>query len=217
MLGESPPQLVVNARGVVGDRLFALRDGQGKFGSGKTTRRFRRIDGLFGFQASLDGDVPVVQFPDGTVRRGDAPDIDEALSAVVGVAVTLAREGSIAHHDQAPLHIVTTASLDWLQRQLPESRIDVRRFRPNLAIAVDGARPVEQDWLGRSLAIGEVLRVTVRGPAERCVMVGNAQGDLDTDLAILRKLAQDHDEVFGVYADVVTPGPIRRGDIVSFT
>ncbi|WP_405420476.1 hypothetical protein [Streptomyces erythrochromogenes] len=33
-------------RGLVGDRLYAVRDGDGRFGSGKNTRRFRRMDGL---------------------------------------------------------------------------------------------------------------------------------------------------------------------------
>src|SRR5262249_39520576 len=51
MLGEECAHLVVNERGVMGDRLFAVRDVDGKFGSAKTTRRFRKIDGLFGFRA----------------------------------------------------------------------------------------------------------------------------------------------------------------------
>jgi len=216
MLGQSLPRLEVNERGVVGDRLFALRDEQGKFGSGKTTRRFRCIDGLFGFAASAEGDVPLIRFPDGTLRRGNDPGIDEALSATLGLAVTLAREAAIPHHDAAPVHIVTTASLAWLQRQLPESRIDARRFRPNLVVDVDGDGPVEQDWVGRRLAIGDTLRVEVRQPTERCVMVTMAQSELETDVVILRKLAQEYAEIFGIYADVVTPGAVNRGDTVAF-
>jgi hypothetical protein len=215
MLGQSLPRLEVNQRGVVGDRLSALRDEQGKFGSGKT-RRFRRIDGLFGFAASAAGDVPLIRFPDGKLRRGNDPGIDEALSATLGLAVTLAREAAIPHHDAAPVHIVTTASLAWLQRQLPESRIDARRFRPNLVVDVDGDGPVEQDWVGRRLAIGDTLRVEVRQPTERCAMVTMAQSELETDVMILRNLARDYADIFGIYADVVTPGAVNRGDTVAF-
>ncbi|WP_204037573.1 MOSC N-terminal beta barrel domain-containing protein, partial [Actinoplanes utahensis] len=43
MLGEQIPAAVLGARGLTGDRLWAVRDADGKFGSGKNTRRFRRI------------------------------------------------------------------------------------------------------------------------------------------------------------------------------
>jgi uncharacterized protein len=41
MLGEQCDTLAINHRGVEGDRLFAIQNLQGKFGSGKNTRRFR--------------------------------------------------------------------------------------------------------------------------------------------------------------------------------
>gem|GEM_PF-1545121 len=44
MLGESWPSLEVNDRGIQGNRLFAIRDQQDKFGSSKNTRRFRKVD-----------------------------------------------------------------------------------------------------------------------------------------------------------------------------
>ena len=47
MLGESRDSLELNSRGVAGDRLHAVRDSEGKLGSGKDTRRFRHIEGLF--------------------------------------------------------------------------------------------------------------------------------------------------------------------------
>ena len=80
MLGEQCESLDVHTRGVAGDRLFAIRDTNGKFGSGKSTRRFRQINGLFGFQAVYAGEVPVIRFPDGRTMRGDHPDIHTALS-----------------------------------------------------------------------------------------------------------------------------------------
>ena len=54
MLGEECGYLDVDERGAKGDRLFAVRDADGKFGSGKTTRRFRKIDGLLGFRAAYE-------------------------------------------------------------------------------------------------------------------------------------------------------------------
>src|SRR5437763_17061121 len=61
MRGEEMPVLQFDGRGAIADRGFAIRDADGKFGSGKNTRRFRRIDGLFGFGASLSGNTPVIE------------------------------------------------------------------------------------------------------------------------------------------------------------
>ncbi len=46
LAGETVSELSFNARGAVGDRRFALYDRDGKIGSGKSTRRFNRIEGL---------------------------------------------------------------------------------------------------------------------------------------------------------------------------
>ncbi len=213
MLGERCEALALDARGVEGDRLYAIRDAGGKFGSGKSTRRFRRIDGLFGFTAAYDGGGPVIVFPDGRRLRGDDAGIHEALSAALGQPVTLARESGISHLDAGPVHLLTTASLAWLADRLPDARLDERRFRPNVVIDTPGARLVELEWLGRTLALGGV-RLAVREPAERCVMVDMAQSELPDDPAILRAIAQAAGSDFGVYADVLMPGRIGVGDEV---
>jgi uncharacterized protein len=105
ILGEQCEYLDVNTRGVAGDRLFAIRDTNRKFGSGKSTRRFRQIDGLFGFQAVYAGEVPAILFPDGRTMRGDHPDIHATLSTTLGQPVILAREAGISHLDAGPVHV----------------------------------------------------------------------------------------------------------------
>jgi uncharacterized protein YcbX len=216
MRGEELPRLDVDARGAVGDRLLAVRDPEGRLGSGKTTRRFRRIDGLLEFRAAIDDAVPVVHFPDGRALRGDDPAIHRALGAALGTEVTLAREAAVPHHDAAPLHLCTDASLAWLARRLPASAIDPRRFRPNVVVATGGAELVEERWIGRTLAIGDRLRIRVMESTERCVMVTAAQDDLGADPAILRTLAEASRQCFGVYAEILAPGPVERGDVVAF-
>ena len=214
MLGERRQHVAVDARGIEGDRLYAIRDAAGKFGSGKSTRRFRRIDGLFGFTAVHDGTVPVITFPDGRRLRGDDAGIHDALSAALGQPVTLAREAAISHMDAGPVHLLTTASLAWLGERLPEARIDERRFRPNVLVGVPGASLAELEWVGRTVAIGGRVRLAVREPAERCAMVSFAQSDLPDDPAVLRAITQAAGLDFGVYADVAVPGRIAAGDEV---
>jgi uncharacterized protein YcbX len=215
MLGERCQSLALTGRGVEGDRLYAIRDADGKLGSGKSTRRFRRIDGLFTFHAVYDGDVPVIAFPDGRRLRGDDGSVHGALSAALGQPVTLAREAAISHMDAGPVHLLTTASLAWLRGLLPAARLDERRFRPNVLVDVPGASSIEREWLGRTVAVGAEVRLAVRDMTERCAMVSLAQSELPGDPAILRTLAQDAGLDFGVYADVVAPGRISVGDRVG--
>lgn len=214
MRGEQCESLELNPRGVVGDRLFAIRDAAGKFGSGKNTRRFRKIDGLFSFAAAFDGDTPMLTFPDGDIRAGDDPDIDEALTTALGQPVTLAREGDISHFDAGPVHLLSTGSIAWLKDRLPGIPIDARRFRPNIVIATEGKTRAEQAWLGKTIAVsGATLRV--HAETERCGMVTFAQDTLPGAPEILRTIAQENDLQFGVYADVVSPGTARVEDRVE--
>src|SRR5690242_1405316 len=89
--GEQVSTLTVEERGVVGDRLYAVRNLEGKLGSGKSSRRFRKMEGLLELQAVYDGATPRISFPDGRVLSGDDPAIHADLSTYVGQPVTLAR------------------------------------------------------------------------------------------------------------------------------
>ena len=118
--------------------------------------------------------------------------------------------------DAAVMHVLTTATLDGLRVRYPEGRFEIRRFRPNVVIeaANGGTSFVENAWIGRTLAIGDAVRLSVTGPCPRCVMTTLAQGDLPRDTGILRTAAQHNQANAGVYASVLQGGEIRRGDSV---
>jgi uncharacterized protein YcbX len=125
--------------------------------------------------------------------------------------------------DFAAVHLLTMATLSQLHQLYPQGRFDARRFRPNIVMdtGADAVGFVENDWVGRTLAIGEEVRLRVLVPCPRCVRPTLAQGDLPKDPGILRTVAQ-HNQVpvgdfgrmgcAGVYCEVVSPGTIRRGD-----
>lgn len=96
MLGESCEMLDFDARGVKGDRRFAIQDAEGKFGSGKSTRRFRKIDGLFRFASYYQDEAPHIRLPTGEVLNGSESVVHEVLSQRLGQSVVLAEEAAVS-------------------------------------------------------------------------------------------------------------------------
>jgi uncharacterized protein len=205
LLGEFLTELSIDRRGVIGDRY-------GKFGSGKNTRRFCKIDGLFKLQASYDEGVPIITFPDKRTIRGDDTKIDAELSSVLGQPVKLVAENDISHFDAGSLHILTSSSLKWLQSLLPNSIVDERRFRPNLLINLPKKVSIEHSWIGQRLSIGREVEVEITQLTERCIMTSLAQQELAEDLAIIKTIQKKSNLNFGVYAKVIKTGVIRTGD-----
>lgn len=185
MAGEQLSQAPVDARGILGDRLYAVRDTDGRLGSGKDTRRFVKMDRLLDFHAGYLPDLtPVITLPDGRSVRGDDEHVHWAIAdGLDRPGVTLVKESVISHFDAEPLHVITAAG-----RPPSDPTIDPRRVRPNIVLRVaDGsADHHEESWIGRELHIGAQLVIDV----------------------------VDIDELVGVSARVAIPGRVRVGDAV---
>lgn len=138
------------------------------------------------------------------------------FSRLLGRSVTLARSavtGSVVFGDA-----VTVATTSSIRRLALESGIavDARRFRSTFTIDTgDSAAHVEDSWAGRELELGGA-RVLVKGGIPRCAVI-----DLEPDTgargtSLLKTLAGyrlDSGEIwFGVYAEVIRPGTVSRGD-----
>ena len=74
---------------------------------------------------------------------------------------------------------------------------------------------VENAWIGRSVSIGDEVRLAITEPCPRCVMTTLPQGDLPRDRGILRTAAKHNAVHVGVYAKVLQGGTIHRGDQVT--
>ena len=126
--------------------------------------------------------------------------------------------------DLFPVSVLTTSTLDQLTKLEPGSSFDERRFRMNVIVDTEEAGFVENNWIGRELAIGDALRLGVALPDPRCVMTTLAQDELPRDTEVLRALVR-HNRIqvgdaglfpcVGVYAVVQASGTVRTGDSAS--
>ena len=224
--GERVPFSRVDDRGLLGDRLWAVRDHDGKLGSGKDSRRFRRMDGLLGVTSRYRAEPaeglvepPVVTGTDGRDHPVASGAADEFLRWHTGLPhVRVQPEDDISHFDSVPVSLIGTATLDWLQAELPRLGIEPRRFRPNLVVRTEEPF-IEESWLGRAVQIGageDAVTAVFDRVLDRCVMVGMAQPGLTASAAVLRRIARRDDNplclALGGY--IARMGTVRAGDSV---
>lgn len=187
----------------------------------------------------------IITLPDGSTLDSTEDQVDETLTGALGRDVRLdtaaPEEPSLEEYwpdiegldhqdtvtdeamptgtffDLAVLHILTTATLDRLRELYPEGRFETRRFRPNIVVETSSTESafVENDWIGRSITIGDEVQLAITGACPRCVMITLPQGDLPRDRGILRTAAKHNDVHVGVYAAVTQGGMIRSGDKVT--
>ena len=163
--------------------------------------------------ASLDRAVPEAVLRDGIKAQVPAELIEIGAGAPPGSFV-----------DFAPLHLLTTATLDRIAELSPYRRAHLERYRPNVVIRTEAEGFGENDWLGRDLRLGDDLVVRVIALTPRCAVPTLAHGTLPRDTEALRVLARhnrvaplaglDPEPCAGVYAEVLRPGRIRVGDAV---
>lgn len=211
MGGEALHRADLDSRGLVGDRWYVVEDEEGRFASGKSTRRFRRRDPVFDYTAATDHESHV------TVTRGNQrwrvgdPRLDHRLSEEMGTSVRVRPEVDVPHQDMGAVSLVSTATLQWCADRWGGDP-DPRRLRVN--VVVGASEPfLEEQWIGLELAVGSArLRVVERTP--RCRMVDIAQDGLEPGEKWLKPLAEERDTFLAVYADVTRPGQVGVGDRV---
>lgn len=211
--------MTITADGAVGDRGHLLVDlVSGEIAAPEKMPRWRpalEIDARI-----ADGEVVVSS--KGWAIGVDDCKLDAALSAHLGFRCGIRRVGSIfptneggvtlyPRYEASPLHLLSTRSLSDLSDFLPQSVVDVQRFRPNIVV---NTNEDENNWIGRQIVIGE-YRGRVTEKTKRCGMTMIAQPDLPEAPEILRTIVRSRQRCLGVYADVGCDGVISVGDSIS--
>jgi uncharacterized protein YcbX len=117
--------------------------------------------------------------------------------------------------DLAPVHVLSQTSLATIGAEIG-SDVDVRRFRPNVVLALDNPDDglPESHWTGARLMLGGVV-LDVLMPTIRCVVPSRAQPGFEVDRRITKAVATRAERCLGVYCSVDAGGAVKVGDDVT--
>jgi hypothetical protein len=241
MRGEELDEAFAGFSGIYGDRLFAFRSsaspkGFPYFTAREQTKllqyrpRFRYPDKAARpvnlSEAQSMGANPVsadpselmidVETPDGRTLAIDDP----ALMTMVRADIDEKHQLKLMRSERAmtdcrPFSMFSLQSA----RQLAEETgtpMDKRRFRANVYVDLTSAQGfAENEFVGRSLRIGPKAVVTILERDPRCMMITLNPDTGEKTPAILKKVAQAHDGMAGVYGAVMVEGILHKGDPVD--
>jgi uncharacterized protein YcbX len=241
MRGEELDEAFAGFSGVYGDRVFAFRSSASPEGFPYFTARqqqkllqyrprFRYPDkaarpinlteaekmGANPLSADPSELVVDVQTPDGKTLAIDDPALIEMLQGDVDQKhqLTLMRSER-AMTDCRPFSMFSLQSA----RQLAEETgtpMDKRRFRANVYVDLTSAQGfAENEFVGRSLRIGPKVVVAILERDARCMMITLDPDTGEKSPVILKKVAQAHDGMAGVYGAVMVEGMLHKGDSVE--
>lgn len=241
MCGEELDEAFAGYSGVYGDRLFAFKSSESPAGfpyfTAREQRRLLQYRPRFRFpdkatrpinltEAEGKGAGPLladiselivdVETPDGTTLAIDDPALMDMLRADIDGKhqLTLMRSQR-AMTDCRPVSIFSLQSA----RQLAEETgapVDKRRFRANVYLDLASTRGFgENELVGKSVRIGPKAVVTVLERDPRCMMITLDPDTSERTPEILKKVAQAHNGMAGVYGAVLLEGMIHKGDPVE--
>jgi len=241
MCGEELCELFASYGGVYCDRLFAFESSAGRKGfpfftgreQGQMIRyrpRFRnpnkaaRPVNLADAESLPPGANPLsahpaelmidVETPDGKTIAIDDPSLIDHLRTNIDKKHQLTlRRSNKALTDCRPLSIFGVQSARKLGEETGIS-VDKRRFRAN--IYLDLAEGFAEDgFVGRSIRIGPKVIVSILERDARCMMITLDPETGEKEPALLKKVAQAHGGMAGVYGAVLMQGMVHKGDSVE--
>jgi hypothetical protein len=241
MRGEELEELFAGFPGIYGDRVFAFRSSANHKGfpylTARDQRRLLQYRPRFRFPDkaarpinlieaesknanSLSADlaelVVDVETPDGETLAIDDPALVEMLRANIDQKheVTL-MQSQRAMTDCRPISIFSLQSAQQLAEETG-TQVDKRRFRANVYVDLTASKGfAENELVGRSVRIGPKVTIAILERDARCVMITLDPDTGEQAPAILKKVAQAHDGMAGVYGAVLVEGMLHKGDSVE--
>ena len=243
MRGEELDEIFAGYAGVYGDRLFAFESSASPKGfpyfTGREQRQMLRYRPRFRFPDKAarpinlteaeklgPGITPLyadprdlildVETPAGKTVAIDDPALIEMLRAGIDAKheLTLLRSDR-ALTDCRPVSIFTVQSAKKLGEETG-IEVDKRRFRANVYLDLTSSDGfAEDEFVGRSLRIGSKVVISIVQRDSRCMMITLDPDTAEKEPVLLKKVAQAHSGMAGVYGAVLVEGMLRKGDSVE--
>ncbi len=220
MGGEPVETFALDRDGVAGDRAHVLYDVHRDAPRRLTARQAPRLlawDAAYGDWDGAVGAMPpaTLTAPDGRSFTWDDPALPAALARDLGRGVELRVDPRGQPDLRESVLVTTRATHEAIERELDRA-LDPRRWRTNVHVALDAPAFAEEEWEGRTLAIGAAT-LTLLHPCERCVIPTRDPDTQEKAADLLRHLFRAHGGRFGLNARADGPARIRVGDPVALS
>ena len=241
MRGEELEEAFAGYSGIYGDRLFAFKSSANHGGFPYFTARDQRMllqyrprfrypdkaarpinlieaesKNANPLSAPLAELVVDVETPGGKTLAIDDPALIDMLRVDIDQKhqVTL-MQSQRAMTDCRPFSMFSLQSARQLAKETG-APMDKRRFRANVYVDLaSGKGFAENEFVGRSLRIGPKAVVTILERDARCMMITLDPDTGEKDPVILKKIAQAHDGMAGVYGAIMVEGILHKGDPIE--
>lgn len=243
MRGEELNEMFAGYAGVYGDRLFAFASSASPKGfpffTGREQRQMVRFRPRFRYPEMATKPInqaeaeilsplinPVSASPNELMVDVETPNgktfaiDDPALIDTIGDDLGGEHELNLLRSDRAmtdcrPVSLFSVQTAKKLGEELGIA-VDKRRFRANIYLDLNGSDGFAEDqFVGRTLRIGEKVVVSVVARDGRCMMIVLDPDTAEKSPAILKQVAQAHEGKAGVYAVVIAEGMVRKGDPIE--
>jgi uncharacterized protein len=148
MLGEAVPASDTAAGGTGAGVLITLPDGKTVWSADPDIDAV--LSAVLGQPVTLTGTPP----PNAELDRAVPEEVlRDGITAPVAVETGQLGGGSPAgtFFDFAPIHLLTTSTLDRIAELNPRGVAEVERYRPNIVVSTAAAGFAENDWAGHDL------------------------------------------------------------------
>lgn len=243
MRGEELDEMFAGFSGVYGDRLFAFRSSASPKGFPYLTGReqhemlryrprFRQPDkaarpiNQTEAESLPPGVTPVYADPGDLMVDVETP-AGQALAIDDPALIDRLRDGIDEKHrltllrcdramtDCRPVSLFAVQSARKLGEETG-TNVDKRRFRANVYLDLTSSDGfAEDEFVGRSVRIGPKVVISILERDPRCMMIVLDPDTGEKAPALLKKVAQAHGGMAGVYGAVLVEGMLRKGDSVK--
>lgn len=241
MRGEELDEVFASYAGIYGDRVFAFRSSANHKGfpyfTAREQRRLLQYRPRFRYpekaarpinlvEAESKNANPLladltelavdVETPDGkTLAIHDSALVEMLRADVDQRHQILLMQSQRAMTDCRPVSLFSLQSVHQLAEETG-MRVDKRRFRANIYVDLTSAKGfAENELVGRSVRIGSKAVIAILERDSRCVIITLDPDTGEQAPAVLKKVAQAHDGMAGVYGAVMIEGLLHKGDSVE--